>query len=56
MQGHTADPNTTQVQGQPRITMQGDTGISPKHPCCPHLLSSASFVTLERKGERQMGG
>lgn len=55
MSGHIADPNTTQLQGQLRISVHGDAGISPKHPCGPHLFSSASFVTLERKGEREMG-
>lgn len=55
MSGHTADPNTMQLQGQSRIATHGDTGISPKQPCGSHLFSSASFVTLERKGEREMG-
>lgn len=55
MSGHIADPNATQLQGQPRTAPHRDTVISPKHPCGPYLFSSASFVALERKGEREMG-
>lgn len=55
MRGHVPDPNTMQLQGQPRVTKQGNTEVSPQHPFCPHLFSSTSFVTLEMKGDRKTG-
>lgn len=32
---------------------QVDTEISLQSPCCPHLISPSSFVTLEMREEKQ---